>query len=257
MRRSPDKGGFCVAIADNGSGSRRPPPPVPAATPRFPPAPARAITPPMTSPFRTHMDAALAEARAAAARAAARAELSPAMRAQAAMLEAMRDAAPGAVFVGDSTQPVYAGNLVHDHDRPGGWFNAATGYGALGYAIPAAIGAALADPSARVLCLAGDGGAQFTLPELMTASDERLPITFVIWNNRGYREIEGAMIAAGVAPIGCGPTPPDFSLIAAACGIPHRVCAMAPEAAAAAVRAAGAARGPSMIEIDAAPDAPA
>ena len=70
---------------------------------------------------------------------------------------------PGSIIVGDSTQPVYAGNLYYDHDRPGGWFNAATGFGALGYGPPAAIGAALADPRRAVVCLSGDGGFQFTL----------------------------------------------------------------------------------------------
>ena len=60
----------------------------------------------------------------------------------AALLDSLRDTLPEAFVVGDSAQPVYAGNLCYDHDRPGGWFNAATGFGALGYAIPAAIGRA-------------------------------------------------------------------------------------------------------------------
>ncbi len=60
---------------------------------------------------------------------------------------------PGAIIVGDSTQPVYAGNLWYDHDRTGGWFNAATGFGALGFAPGAAVGAALAAPGTPVICL--------------------------------------------------------------------------------------------------------
>ncbi len=69
------------------------------------------------------------------------------------MVEAMRDAMPGAMIVGDSTQPVYAGNLYYDHDRPAGWFNAATGYGALGFGPGAAVGAALGAPGVPVICL--------------------------------------------------------------------------------------------------------
>ncbi|MDO8884323.1 thiamine pyrophosphate-dependent enzyme, partial [Pseudotabrizicola sp.] len=98
-------------------------------------------------------------ARAEACRIAARAELArlhPAMHTQLAMVEAMRDALPGAIIVGDSTQPVYAANLFYDHDRAGGWFNAATGYGALGFGPGAAIGAALAAPGVPVVCLIGD-----------------------------------------------------------------------------------------------------
>ncbi|WP_285669909.1 thiamine pyrophosphate-dependent enzyme, partial [Paralimibaculum aggregatum] len=193
-------------------------------------------------------------ARAGAARSAARAELEPEMAAQLAVLEAIRDAVPGAICVGDSTQPIYAGNLFHDHDRPGGWFNAATGFGALGYGIPAAIGAQIACPEAPVICIAGDGGAQFTLPELMAAVQERLPIVFVIWNNRGYREIEMFMRADGIAPVGCDPLPPGFAGIAGACGIAHRACAATPAAVAAAVGAAMAearvAGGPRMVEIE-------
>lgn len=187
--------------------------------------------------------------RAARAREAARAELSEAMRGQIALLEAIRDSVPGAILVGDSTQAVYAGNLFYDHDRPGGWFNAATGYGALGYAIPAAIGAALAAPDTRVICMTGDGGAQFTLPELMTAVDERLPVTFLIWNNRRYGEIARAMAEAGVPVLGCDPTPPDFAAVAAACAMPFRRIAMTPAALSAALVALVPKGGPVMIEI--------
>ncbi|MEY4872207.1 MAG: hypothetical protein RLZZ563_1537, partial [Pseudomonadota bacterium] len=135
-------------------------------------------------------------ARAAAGRVAARAELAglhPSMPAQLKMVEAIRAAMPGALIVGDSTQPVYAGNLFYDHDRPGGWFNAATGFGALGFGPGAAIGAAVAAPGVPVVCLIGDGGLQFDPAELRVAVDERLPITFLVWNNASYREIAEAM----------------------------------------------------------------
>ena len=151
-------------------------------------------------------------------------EIGPRLRDIVKLIETMRDTIPQAVIVGDSTDPVYAGDLFYSHDKPGGWFNAATGYGALGYAIPAAIGAAIGAPDTPILCLVGDGGAQFSLPELMVAKDERLPIIFIVWNNRGYREIASAMREAGVTVIGCDPTPPDFRLIAAACGTAYEHC---------------------------------
>lgn len=188
---------------------------------------------------------------AAMTRAAALAELSPDMRLQVDILDAMRNTVPGAIMVGDSTQVTYGGDLYYDHDRPAGWFNAATGYGALGFAIPAAIGAALAAPGARVLCLTGDGGAQFTLPELMVAVDEKLPITFMIWNNSGYQEIATSMAAVGVPVLGCDPTPPNFADIARACGMPHLGCAMTPAAVAKALSDLVPTDGPVMIEIDA------
>lgn len=159
-------------------------------------------------------------ARAVAARAAALGEIGADMRRQVAVVEMIRDALPGAFIVGDSTQPVYAGNLYYDHDRPGGWFNAATGYGALGFGPPAAIGAAIAAPDAPVVCLSGDGGFQFTMPELGAALDADAKVIFVVWNNRGYREIETSMRDAGVEPVGVSPVPPDFFVIAAAYGLP-------------------------------------
>ena len=190
-------------------------------------------------------------ARADAARAGAWAALDEPMRAQIAILNAVRDSLPGSIFVGDSTQAIYAGNLYYDHDRPGGWFNAATGFGALGFAIPAAIGAAFAAPEAPVVCLAGDGGAQFTLAELMTAVDERLPIVFLIWNNRAYGEIASSMEAAGVSVIGCHPTPPDFEAVARSCALPYRRAGMSPADVAEAIGELKPAAGPVMIEIDA------
>jgi acetolactate synthase-1/2/3 large subunit len=53
------------------------------------------------------------------------------MRRQIAFLESIRDTVPGAILVGDSTQPVYAGNLGFSAATPGSWFNSATGYGTL------------------------------------------------------------------------------------------------------------------------------
>jgi acetolactate synthase I/II/III large subunit len=192
--------------------------------------------------------------RAATALASARAALSPVMTERIAMLEAIRDALPGSIVVGDSTQPVYAGNLLYDHDRPGGWFNAATGFGALGYATGAAAGAALAAPGTAVVCLIGDGGLQFAPGEVMTAVDHRLPVTFLVWNNAGFAEIAEAMAEAGAPVLGCDPTPLRLEPFAAACGLPFASVACEPAAVAAALRAPGA--GPRLVEVRATPGSP-
>lgn len=171
-------------------------------------------------------------ARAALAREAARAALAglnPRMPEQLAMVEAIRHALPGALIVGDSTQPVYAGNLYYDHDLPGGWFNAATGFGALGYGAPAAVGAALARPDRPVVCLVGDGGLQFSPGELRTALDEGARVTFLVWNNAAFREIAEAMRDANTEVIGCHPTPLKLEPFAAACDLPFTSVPMEPE----------------------------
>jgi acetolactate synthase-1/2/3 large subunit len=157
-------------------------------------------------------------ARAAGARDAARAALSPGMTHDLALLAAARDALPDAMLVGDSTRLVYAGNLGYAAAAPSAWFNAATGYGALGYGLPAAIGAALARPDRPVLCLCGDGGLQFTLAELGTAVEAGVKLILLLLNNFGYGEIKSAMLAAGATPVGVDLHTPDFQALARAYG---------------------------------------
>jgi len=188
--------------------------------------------------------------RAATTRRNARAELAglhPAMPHQLAMVETIRDSLPQARIVGDSTQPVYAANLYYDHDRPSGWFNAATGFGALGYGPGAAIGAAIADPATPVICLIGDGGLQFDSAQLRTARDEGLDITFLVWNNASYREIAEAMRDAQTEIIGCSPSPLDLAPFAAACGLPFETLPEDPQALRAALTKPRS--GPRLIEI--------
>ncbi|MFN4155428.1 MAG: 5-guanidino-2-oxopentanoate decarboxylase [Paracoccaceae bacterium] len=188
--------------------------------------------------------------RAEACRIAARAELAglhPAMTLQLGIVEAIRDALPGGIIIGDSTQPVYAANLCYDHDRPGGWFNAATGYGALGFGPGAAIGAALGAPGTAIACLIGDGGLQFSAAELRTALDEHLPISFIVWNNAGFREIAEAMAGAGAQVIGCDPSPLSLAPFAEACGLPFVSLSPEPGALRAALQQPHS--GPRLIEL--------
>ena len=135
------------------------------------------------------------------------------------LIATISKAVPGSILVGDSTQLVYAGNSFAKLAPGSGWFNSATGYGALGYGAPAAIGAQLARPDAPVICITGDGGFQFCLSELGTAMDEGTPVIFLVWNNAGYREIETSMTNRGVSPVGVSPSAPDFVAVAAAYGM--------------------------------------
>lgn len=173
--------------------------------------------------------------------------LSPRLSHMLPMVEAIRAAMPGALIVGDSTQPVYAGNLCYDHDRAGGWFNAATGFGALGFGPGAAVGAALGAPGAPVVCVVGDGGLQFSPGELRTAVDERLPVTFLVWNSASYQEIAEAMKDVQISVIGCHPSPLNMAPFAAACDLPFASVANDPAALTAALRAPT--NGPRMIEV--------
>lgn len=189
-----------------------------------------------------------ATARAEKSRTDARTELGERVEREVALLELIRETLPGTIIVGDSTQAVYAGNLYYEADRPNGWFNAATGYGALGYGPPAAIGAAIAEPDTPVICLVGDGGFQFALSEIGSAKDCGANVIFLVWNNDGYGEIEKYMIECGIQPEGVKPSAPDFAMIAAAYGIPGKHLASIEDLPAALKEAAGKS-GPFVIEM--------
>lgn len=137
-----------------------------------------------------------------------------AWRAQRRTLETIQDALPGVVIVGDSTQPVYSGNHMFEAQAPRSWFNSATGYGTLGYGLPAAVGAKLASPDRPVVALIGDGGLQFTLPELASAVEARTPIIVLLWNNEGYGEIKRYMRERHIPTIGVDIYTPDLLALA-------------------------------------------
>jgi 5-guanidino-2-oxopentanoate decarboxylase len=168
-------------------------------------------------------------------------------RAQLNALRAIRAALPrdGAVFT-DMTQIAYFGNYAYPVDEPRQWFHP-SGYGTLGFALPAAIGAKIGSPGRAVLALAGDFGLQFTLGELMTAVEARLSLPVVVWNNSALGQIRDDMIAAGIPPTDVVARNPDFIALARACGA-DAARAKNPQALTAAVRTALAAPGPTLIE---------
>ena len=129
------------------------------------------------------------------------------------VLETIRDALPGVVIVGDSTQIIYAGNNAFSASQPGSYFNSATGFGTLGYALPAAIGATLASAQRSVVAIVGDGGLQFTLSELATAIDANSRLTLIVHENGGYVEIKNFMQARAIEPLGVDILIPDIQSI--------------------------------------------
>jgi len=185
---------------------------------------------------------------AAAARQQAMAAISPVLQSHIRLLNLIRDTLPTAVLVGDSTQLVYAGNLGFAAATPGSWFNSATGYGTLGYALPASTGAGLAAPDRPIVCLVGDGGLQFSLGELAVLRDVDAWTAIIVWNNHGYGEIRSSMLAVGIRPEGVDVRPPDFALLAAAYGYSHRLIETA-EALGDALRDFGRRRQIIMLEI--------
>jgi 5-guanidino-2-oxopentanoate decarboxylase len=139
-------------------------------------------------------------------------------RAQLSALRAIKAALPwdGVVF-SDMTQIAYLGNYAYPVESPGQWFHP-SGYGTLGFALPAALGAKISSPARAVIALAGDFGLQFTLSELMTAVEAGVSLPIVVWNNSALGQIRDDMVAAGIPQLGVIGKNPDFVGIAHACG---------------------------------------
>ncbi len=122
------------------------------------------------------------------------------------------------VLAGDSSMAVYYGALSNLPVYAPASFLYPTGLGTLGYGLPAAIGAKLARPQARVMAMLGDGGVMFTIPELAAAAQEGLALPVVVVDNGGYGEIRREMIERGDTPLGVDLGHPDFPALARSLG---------------------------------------
>jgi len=126
--------------------------------------------------------------------------------------------APGDVLAADNAMVAYNGLLGSVRLGAGSRFAFPTGFGTLGYALPAAIGAKLARPERRVAAVLGDGGIMFTVQELATAAELGLALPVVVSLNGGYGEIRREMAEQGFAPLGVDLAPVDLPAVARAFG---------------------------------------
>lgn len=103
------------------------------------------------------------------------------------------------------------------------------GHGAMGYSLPAAIGACYATGKKPVVCITGDGGLQMNIQELQMIVRDKLPIKIVVVNNdalgmiRHFQEMYFENRYYQTKPEG-GYTSPDFAAIGKAYGIDSKQC---------------------------------
>ncbi|WP_226702736.1 5-guanidino-2-oxopentanoate decarboxylase [Microbulbifer elongatus] len=155
-----------------------------------------------------------------------------------------------ALVATDMTQIAYTGNYVFPRSQPRRWLHP-TGYGTLGYGLPAGIGAKIAAPEQPVLVIAGDGGFLYTVQELATAVEEvDTALVVLVYNNASLGQIRDDMLERNIEPVGVLPRNPDFIGLARAFGCqvyqPESLHALAGDLS----RAFGYA-GVSFIEVDA------
>ncbi len=164
------------------------------------------------------------------------------------VLNVIRDALPReTVVASDMTQIAYAANEMFPMFEPRTWLHP-SGFGALGFGLPAAIGAKFGVGEKPVAALVGDYGLQYTLNELGTAVEHNLPIPILLWNNDALGQIRDNMVDAGIQPNAVTLLNPDFQMLAKAYGAratqPENLGALS-KAIAAALKADG----PTLIEM--------
>ena len=140
-------------------------------------------------------------------------------------------------------------DLVPYRDRYG--FHALAS-GGIGWGLPAAVGVALAKAPRPVACYSGDCSAMYSIQALWTAAHHKLPITFLIANNGGYRIIKQRLLSfhGNDHYIGMDFADPaiDFAALAKSLGMPaERITD--PQAVPGALRRAFSTPGPKLLDV--------
>lgn len=130
------------------------------------------------------------------------------------LVEAIWEHLPSALLVGDVTEPAHFGLAALVAPGPRRWWCSASGYGAPGYALPAAIGAKIGEHRRPVVALAGDRGVLYTIAELSSAIDARAPVILIVWNNSGDAQMREALLAARLKPDDFETIAVDFQALA-------------------------------------------
>jgi 5-guanidino-2-oxopentanoate decarboxylase len=164
------------------------------------------------------------------------------------VLAVIRAALPeDTVICSDMTQIAYAANEVFPVSVPRSWLHP-VGFGTLGFALPAGIGAKFGVGERPVAVLIGDYGLQYTINELGTAAEHALPLIILLWNNDALGQIRDDMVRKGIQPNAVTLRNPDFQMLARAYGVnaqkPANLSLLA-EAIGRALRADG----PTLIEM--------
>ncbi len=163
-------------------------------------------------------------------------------------LQVIREALPRQTIIcSDMTQIAYVANEVFPVYEPHTWFHP-VGFGTLGFGLPAGIGAKFGRPETPVAVLVGDYGMQYTLNEIGTAVEHKLPLIILLWNNESLGAIYDNMVNFGIQPNAVTLKNPDFQMLAKAYGCTAEKPSSL-KALAIAIRSALTADGPTLIEM--------
>ncbi len=134
------------------------------------------------------------------------------------VLEQIRKALPAEAMVfNDPTTIVFWARSYWKCFAPRTWF-VPSGFGSLGFALPTAIGAAFARPGVPSVAMIGDAGVMFTIQDLMTAVEHKVPVIVMVFNDRGYGVERRHQDHLYGRRSGVDLLPPDFVALAKAFG---------------------------------------
>jgi acetolactate synthase-1/2/3 large subunit len=127
---------------------------------------------------------------------------------------------PDAIVVADAGTPCPYFSAYYELSQPGRRFISNRAHGALGYSLPAAIGAHYARPKVKCVSVMGDGSFGFACGELETAARYRVPVTFVVIANSTYGWIKaGQRSGYNQRYFGVDFSATDHAAVAAAFGV--------------------------------------
>lgn len=133
---------------------------------------------------------------------------------------------------------------------PQGFYGLASG--GIGFAMAGAVGVSIGLPNRPVVAIVGDGSAMYSIQALWTAAHLKLPITYVIPNNRSYRILKERLVSMRKTEkfIGMDMRDPtiDFIALAQSLGVPSRRVTSAAEIGPA-IKESIAAGGPHLIDV--------
>lgn len=104
-------------------------------------------------------------------------------------------------------------------NREGGEYLQPAAAGGMGYAMPAALGAKVADPARTVVAVCGDGGFSMSLPTLLTAVEQNLDVTVIVFDNAALGWVMHGQHERGLAPFNSDLRRFDYAGIAEAAGL--------------------------------------
>ncbi|MFA6458602.1 MAG: biosynthetic-type acetolactate synthase large subunit [Patescibacteria group bacterium] len=135
------------------------------------------------------------------------------------VVHAINKVSPEAFIVSDVGQNQMWAAMHFQFKKPGRLLSSG-GLGSMGYGLPAALGAAVAQPKIPVWCLTGDGGIQMNIQELTTLAQDKIPLKIAVFNNgflgmvRQWQELFYNKNYSSTPLLN-----PDFVKLAEACGI--------------------------------------